>query len=97
MALVTIRKGRRMSDDWTPTTDSIRQGYFDGKWDAYHPDYTGEKVFARFDRWLEAHDDGLRRETVAQVLGVLEGQGIGLDSKLDLMAGLRGQAQEGAA
>jgi hypothetical protein len=40
-------------------------------------------VFARFDRWLAAHDREVAAATVDRVLEVLEAQGIGLDSELD--------------
>ena len=56
----------RETEEFTPTTEAIRAGYFDGEYEPYNPDYAGDLVYARFDRWLAARDAEMRAEGIRQ-------------------------------
>lgn len=42
-------------DEYTPTTDVIRDAWVDSRWDQYG-ERPASEFFDEFDRWLAAHD-----------------------------------------
>lgn len=61
-----------MSDDYTPTTEQVREAF---RTAVLHPDDIDldDAPGREFDRWLAAHDAGIRAEALAPIRAALAG------------------------
>jgi hypothetical protein len=72
--------GQTMSDEWAPTTDSVRAVYAqynDDYLELIDPDHGAE-----FDRWLAKHDAEVRADQIEKDAKVVEAGGRYWDAEL---------------